>query len=162
MPGKSSRWTTLAALRSLSLTAWDRGMLLREALEPSGAYPRRRSLKRPSATELRGDYAAAREWAAELFAAAGPYSLETVDVGRTTIGSNQLPAAAVFASVEDEVEFVGKSRELKRFLSLASQLEALDPLLRSWAAKRPQQVLVWGCRLVGCPRGAVATGSPVS
>lgn len=155
MPGKSSRWTTLAALRSLSLTAWDRGMLLREALEPSGAYPRRRSLKRPSATELRGDYAAAREWAAELFAAAGPYSLETVDVGRTTIGSNQLPAAAVFASVEDEVEFVGKSRELKRFLSLASQLEALDPLLRSWAAKRPQQVLVLGDAALSAARVAL-------
>lgn len=144
MPSKTSRWTSLAALRSLSLTAWDRGQLMREALEPSGLYPRRRALKRPSATELRDDYAAAREWAAALFTAAGPYSLETVDVGRTTIGSNQLPAVAVFASAADEAAFVGKSRELARFLSLADTLAGLDPFLRGWAARRPKPLLDLG------------------
>ena len=144
MPSKTSRWTSLAALRSLSLTAWDRGQLMREALEPSGVYPRRRALKRPSATELRDDYAAAREWAAALFTAAGPYSLETVDVGRTTIGSNQLPAVAVFASAADEAAFVGRSRELARFLSLADSLAGLDPLLRGWAARRPKPLLDLG------------------
>ncbi|WP_420180421.1 Wadjet anti-phage system protein JetD domain-containing protein [Paenarthrobacter sp. TA1.8] len=147
MPAKSApsrRWTTLAGLRSLSATAWDRGQLLREALEPTDLYPRRRVLKRPSATELRDHYAAAREWAAELFAAAGRYSLETVDVGRTTIGSNQLPAVAMFASVEDEVAFVGKSRELERFRSLASSLVALDPALTGWALKRPLALLALG------------------
>lgn len=145
MPGKAvSRWTTLAGLRALSLTAWDRGQLLREALEPSGVYPRRRSLKRPTATELRDDYALARDWASALFASAGPFSLETVDVGRTTIGSNQLPAVAVFALVEDEVEFINKARELKHFMSLAKGLESLDPLLRAWAMRRPLQLLALG------------------
>lgn len=144
MPSKTSRWTSLAALRSLSVTAWDRGQILREALEPSGVYPRRRVLKRPSASELRDDYAAAREWAATLFSSAGPYSLETVDVGRTTIGSNQLPAVAVFASAADEAAFLSKSRELARFLSLAGSLAELDPSLREWAARRPKPLLELG------------------
>lgn len=145
MPGKSAAgWTSLAALRSLSVTAWNRGQVMLAALEPSGVYPRRRVLKRPSAAELRDDYAAAREWAAGLFAAAGPYSLETVDVGRTTIGSNQLPAVAVFASAADEAAFVGKSRELARFLSLVGSLAALDPSLREWAARRPKPLLDLG------------------
>ncbi|MEV4952447.1 Wadjet anti-phage system protein JetD domain-containing protein [Paenarthrobacter nitroguajacolicus] len=147
MPAKSApsrRWTSLAGLRSLSVTAWDRGQLLREALEPTDLYPRRRALKRPSATELRDHYAAAREWAAELFAAAGRYSVETVDVGRTTIGSNQLPSVALFDSVEDEVGFIGKSRELERFRSLASSLVALDPALKGWALKRPLALLELG------------------
>lgn len=144
MPAKSSVWTSLSALRALSVTAWDRGQLLRETLEPSGVYPRRRVLKRPSAAELRDNYAAARAWAAALFSAAGPFSLETVDIGRATIGSNQVPAAAVFASVEDEVAFVGKSRELQRFLSLADSLAGLDPLLLAWAAKRSKQLLDLG------------------
>lgn len=144
MPARTSAWTSLFALRALSVTAWDRGQLLREALEPSGVYPRRRVLKRPSAAELRDDYSAARDWAAALFSAAGPFSLETADVGRTTIGSNQLPAVAVFASVEDEVAFAGRSRELQRFLSLADSLAGLDPLLLSWAAKRPKQLLDLG------------------
>ncbi len=142
--GASRPWTTLAGLRSLSATAWERGQLLREALEPTEVYPRRRSLKRPSAAELRDDYAAAREWATELFASAGTFTVETVDVGRTTIGSNHLPAAVVFANVEDEVEFVGKTRELGRFRSLAKGLTGLDPALSNWAMKRPLQLLALG------------------
>ncbi|NWL26052.1 hypothetical protein DM794_03090 [Paenarthrobacter ureafaciens] len=144
MPVKAGRWTSLGELRALSATAWDRGQILREALEPSGLYPRRRTLKRPSATELRDDYAAARDWAAELFAAIGPFSLETVDVGRNTIGSNRLPAVAVFASAADEAAFIGKSRELSRFLSLTAGLEAVNPLFRTWSLKRPKQLLVLG------------------
>ncbi|MFI2565428.1 Wadjet anti-phage system protein JetD domain-containing protein [Paenarthrobacter sp. NPDC018779] len=144
MPAKAVRWTSLADLRALSVTAWDRGQLLREALEPTGLYPRRRTLKRPSATELRDSYVLARAWATELFDAAGTFVVETVDVGRTTIGANQLPAVAMFGSVEDEVAFVGKKGELKRFLSLSAALEALDPRLRSWALRRPLQFLALG------------------
>ena len=95
--GRAQGWTTLAMLRAQSQKAWDSGALLRELLEPSGLYPRRRPLKRPTAAALLSDYAAARAWASELFAAAGPFSLETAEVGRSTIGSNRLPAAAVFA-----------------------------------------------------------------
>lgn len=131
-------------LRAQSLKAWDSGSLLRELLEPSGAYPRRRTLKRPTAASLRSDYAAARSWAAELFAAAGHFTLETAEVGRTTIGSNQLPAAAVFASVEDEIAFVGKTRDAVRFRELAAGLCDLDPALPRWALKRPQQLLGLG------------------
>ncbi|WP_426976389.1 Wadjet anti-phage system protein JetD domain-containing protein [Pseudarthrobacter sp. O4] len=118
--------------------------MLRELVEPTGLYPRRRSLKRPTAAELRNDYAAARAWAAELSAATGHYSLETVDVGRTTIGSNQLPAAAMFATVEDEIAFAGKTRESVRFLDLVAGLSELDPALRGWALKRPLQLLGLG------------------
>ncbi|MGO4858492.1 Wadjet anti-phage system protein JetD domain-containing protein [Arthrobacter sp. 2MCAF14] len=139
--GAARTWTTLAGLRSLSTAAWDRGQLLREALEPTEAYPRRRALKRPSAAELRDDYAAAREWATELFASVGTYTLETVDVGRTTIGSNHLPAAAVFARVEDEVAFAGKTRELGQVRSLAERLAGVDPALSAWAMRRPLQLL---------------------
>ena len=86
-------------------------------------------LKRPTAAALLSDYAAAQQWAAELFAGAGPYALETVEVGRRTVGSNRIPAAAVFATVEDEIGFVGKSREAARFRELAAGLGELDPLL---------------------------------
>jgi hypothetical protein len=109
VPGDSQLWTTVAGLRAQSLKAWNSGALLRELLEQSGAYPRRRSLKRPTAAALLSDYAAAQRWAAELFAGAGPYQLETMEVGRRTVGSNRIPAAAVFATAEDEIGFVGKS-----------------------------------------------------
>ncbi|MCU1516258.1 MAG: hypothetical protein JWQ75_979, partial [Pseudarthrobacter sp.] len=63
--GRAQGWTTLADLRALSLKAWGSGSLLRELAEPTGLYPRRRPLKRPTAAGLLSDYAAARTWAAE-------------------------------------------------------------------------------------------------
>jgi hypothetical protein len=138
---ESRSWTTVAGLRELSLKAWTSGALLRELLEPSGAYPRRRSLKRPTAAALLSDYAAAQRWAAELFAGAGPYALETVEVGRRTVGSNRIPSAAVFATLEDEIGFVGKTREAARFRQLAAGLGDLDPLLLKWAVRRPLKLL---------------------
>ena len=47
--GPGPRWRTL---RALSLKAWNSGALLRELLEPTGVYPRRRPLKRPTAAGL--------------------------------------------------------------------------------------------------------------
>ena len=138
---RAQGWTTLAMLRAQSQKAWDSGALLRELLEPSGVYPRRRPLKRPTAATLRSDYPAARAWAAELFAAVGHFTLETAEVGRTTIGSNLLPAAAVFASAEDEIAFVGKSKDAMRFRGLAAELVDLDPAFRSWALRRPLRLL---------------------
>lgn len=118
--------------------------MLREVLEPSGLYPRRRPLKRPTAAALRSDYAAASVWAAELFAAAGPFSLETAEVGRTTVGANQLPAAAVFSKAEAEIAFVGKAKDAARFVELAGGLASLHISFRGWALKRPHKLLELG------------------
>ncbi|WP_285249258.1 DUF3322 and DUF2220 domain-containing protein [Pseudarthrobacter sp. efr-133-R2A-89] len=148
-------WSTLADLRALSLKAWSSGSLLRELLEPSGLYPRRRPLKRPTAAELLSDYAAVRAWAGELFSGAGAYSLETVETGRRTVGANSLPGAAVFATVEDEIGFVGKAREVGVFRSLTEGLAGLDPQLVDWAARRPMKLLELGPAAVTAARIAL-------
>jgi hypothetical protein len=148
-------WTTLADLRAQSLKAWNSGSLLRELLDASGAHPRRRSLQRPTATALLRDYAAAREWAAELFAAVGPFTLETAEVGRTTIGSNQLPAAVVFASAEVEIAFAGKAKDAARFAKLAEGLSGLDPAFRAWALRRPLKLLELGADALTAARIAL-------
>ncbi|MDV8149744.1 Wadjet anti-phage system protein JetD domain-containing protein [Arthrobacter sp. B10-11] len=137
-------WTTLTGLRAQSLKAWNSGALLREVLEPSGLYPRRRSLKRPTAAELLSDYAAVRAWAAELSSGAGAYSLETVEIGRRTVGPNAIPAAAVFATVEDEIGFVGTARDVGVFQSLTEGLAGLDPRLVDWITRRPLKLLELG------------------
>jgi hypothetical protein len=148
-------WTTLADLRAQSLKVWNSGVLLRELLDPSGAYPRRRALKRPTAAALLGDYAAARAWAAELFAAVGPFTLETAEVGRTTIGSNQLPAAVVFASPKDEIAFAGKAKDAARFVELTDGLSALDPAFRAWALRRPLKLVELGADALTAARVAL-------
>jgi hypothetical protein len=153
--GRAQGWTTLAELLALSLKAWGSGALLRELLEPSDVYPRRRSLKRPTAGGLRSDYAAAQAWATELFAGAGHFTLETAEVGRTTIGSNQLPAAAVFSSPDDEIAFVGKSKEAARFRGLAEELQALAPDFRAWALRRPLLLVDLGADALTAARVAL-------
>lgn len=129
--------------------------MLREVLEPNGLHPRRRPLKRPTAATLRSDYAAASAWAAELFAAVGPFSLETAEVGRTTVGANQLPAAAVFATVEDEIAFAGKAKEAARFVELAGSLASVHPSFRGWALKRPLKLLELGADALTAARVAL-------
>lgn len=150
-----TRWTGVAELRALSRAAWKRGVLLRELLEPTGAYPRRRPLKKPTAAELRTDFGAAKAWAGELFAADGDFTVETVEVGRTTIGANAVPAAVVFASARQEIAFAGRAREAQRFLALAERLIVLDPLLRSWALKRPLELLECGEKAITAGRVAL-------
>jgi hypothetical protein len=148
-------WTTLPDLRTLSLKAWSSGSLLRELLEPSGAYPRRRTLKRPTAAALLRDYAAARAWAAGLLAAPGPFTLETTELGRNTIGANQLPSAVVFASAQDEIAFAGKAKDAARFQELADGLAGLDPMFRAWALRRPLKLLDLGASALTAGRIAL-------
>ncbi|MDR7083568.1 hypothetical protein J2X01_002863 [Arthrobacter ginsengisoli] len=153
--GRAQGWTTLAVLRAQSQKAWDSGALLRELLEPSGLYPRRRPLKRPTAAGLRSDYAAARAWAAELFGSTGHYALETAEVGRSTIGANLLPAAAVFAAADNEIAFVGRSKDAARFHGLTEELAALNPAFRAWALRRPLRLLDLGADALTAARVAL-------
>jgi hypothetical protein len=153
--GKAQGWTTLADLRAQSLKAWSSGALLRELLEPSGLYPRRRTLKRPTAAGLLRDYAAARAWAAELNTAVGPFTLETTEVGRTTVGSNQLPSAAMFVSADDEIGFVGKAKDAAKSVELAAGLAALDPAFTAWALRRPLKLLELGADALTAARVAL-------
>ena len=63
-------------------------------------------------------------------------------MGRTTIGSNQLPAAAVFASVDDEIAFVGKAKDAARFRGACGGfVRAGSRAAVRWALKRPLQLL---------------------
>ncbi|THJ66831.1 hypothetical protein E8P82_07865 [Arthrobacter echini] len=156
MPAEApGRWTTPADLRAVSKKAWDRGALLREVLEPTGAYPRRRALKKPTAAELRDHYPAARQWAGELTATAGAYDVEFVELGSTTIGANQVPAAVVFATVDDEIAFVGRTGDARAAVELAQQLTDLDPALRAWAVARPLRLVESGEDALTAARVAV-------
>lgn len=144
MATKAAGWTDTAGLRAACLKSWERGELLRELLQPSGAYPRRRTLKSPAAGDLRQRFAEARDWARELHAGAKHYRLETRSIGHQSIGANDVPHAACFDSVEDEITFTGKSRESAAFLKFAAELEAAEPGFHPWVLAKPFQLLALG------------------
>ncbi len=141
MATRSASWTSVAELRAACLKSWERGEILRELHEPSGAYPRRRPLKSPSAGELRQRFAEARDWVGELRAGARHYRIESKSIGHQSIGANEVPQAVWFDSVGDEVAFVGKGREAAAFLKLAADLEAAEPGLRPWVLGKPFALL---------------------
>ena len=152
--GSGTGWTGVAELRALAQRSWDRGELLREAIQPTDLYPRRRPLKRPTAAQLREDYATAREWAAGLRAAAGTFRIETTEAGRRTIGANLVPIAVIFDSPVDEAAFLGRGRELEAFRRLAGAVLAAEPGLEGWLLRRPLQALEASKRLPELVRAA--------
>ena len=81
--------------------------------------------------------------------------METGEAGRRTVGSNRIPAAAVFATVEDEIGFVGKARDAARFRDLAGRLGELDQNLAGWAARRPLKLLELGADALTAARVAL-------
>ncbi|MBP2372816.1 Wadjet anti-phage system protein JetD domain-containing protein [Paeniglutamicibacter psychrophenolicus] len=144
MANRVAPWTGVAGLRDVCLKSWDRGDMLRELLEPSDAYPRRRALKAPTAGELRQRFAEVKDWARELHAGAGHYRLETRSIGHQSVGANDVPQAARFDSVADEIAFAGKGRDAAAFLKFAAALEAAEPGLRPWVLAKPFQLLELG------------------
>ena len=148
-------WTTPADVRAAALRSWNSGELLREAAAPSGLHPRRRTIRHPSATQLRSDYARAAGWAASWDPAPRGCSLEHVSVGANTIGANTLPSAAVFDSAADEIAFLGLGREAATFGELARHVAAADPALEAWALRRPLELLRQGADALTAARVAI-------
>lgn len=144
MATEASAWTGTAELRAASLKSWDRGDVLRELLEPTGVYPRRRSLKSPSAGELRQRFSEAREWVGALRAGAKHFRVESRSIGHQSIGANDVPVAVWFDSVRDEIAFIGKGREAAALLQLAVELQGVEPDIRPWILARPLQLLELG------------------
>ena len=144
MSADAPRWTTPANLRATTLRAWNSGELLREAARPTGVHPRRRALKYPGATQLRTDYALAAAWASSWNPAPRGCSLEYISVGANTIGANSLPAAALFASANDEIAFLGKTGEATRFTALASRVTEVADRLQEWTLRYPMELLTYG------------------
>ncbi|MEO6530684.1 MAG: Wadjet anti-phage system protein JetD domain-containing protein [Specibacter sp.] len=155
MAAKTSGWTTPAQVRAAALRAWNSGELLREAALPTGLHPRRRTLRHPSATQLRTDYARAAAWAQSWAPAPRGSTVEYISVGATTIGANTLPCAAVFATAHDEIDFLGLGREATTFTALAHGVTELDTRLSAWTLQRPLELLKHGQDALTAARVAI-------
>lgn len=141
MATEQAPWSTVAALRAVGMRSWERGEILRDLLEPTGVYPRRRPLKSPTAGELRQRFAQVRSWAGELHSGARHFRLETRSIGHQSIGANEVPQAVWFDAVQDEIAFLGKTKEAERYVWLVGELEAAEPQLRTWALAKPFALL---------------------
>jgi hypothetical protein len=137
-------WSTPADLRRQVQRWWDRGDIL-TALLPAEAgvetsFPRRLTLKTPSAGELRDHFAAVRNWNEQLRAMPN-LRLEMRDFRHQVFGQNSLPAIAWLDDATSAVTLLGKQKEARLFEQICASTGARQPKLLSWLAKRPLRAL---------------------
>lgn len=138
------KWSTPADLRQQVQRWWDRGDILAAPLPVeagvTSVFPRRLTLKTPSANELRDHFAAVREWSQQLRNM--PHlRLEIRDFRHQVFGQNSLPAAVWLDDAASAVALLGKQREARLFAQIGASTAARHPVLLAWLAKRPLRAL---------------------
>ncbi|MBS1159409.1 MAG: cytoplasmic protein [Proteobacteria bacterium] len=138
------KWSTPADLRQQVQRWWDRGDILTAQLPLEAGvettFPRRLTLKTPSANQLRDHFAAAREWSQQLRAM--PHlRLEMRDFRHQVFGQNSLPAAVWLDDALSAVALLGKQKEARLFAQISTSTAVRHPKLLAWLAKRPLRAL---------------------
>ncbi len=134
------RWTTPADLRGQVLRLWNRGRILASLVTGEALFPKRLTLRRPSAVALRDRFDEARAWATAL------RSMRQVRLGEResrdrVLGVNTLPHEVWIDTAADALALIGKRREAAVFQGLADVARARVPALLPWLARRPLRAL---------------------
>jgi hypothetical protein len=142
------KWSTPADLRQQLQRSWDKGEIL-GALLGKSAFPRRLTLKTPTATELRDHFDAVRSWSQQLRDL--PHiRLEMRDFRHQVFGQNSLPDAAWIDDAESAIALLGKQKEARIFAQILASTApckkhpwgaTFQPKLLPWLARRPLKAL---------------------
>jgi len=135
-----SDWSTPDDIRNRVRRDWDNGRILAAMLDGEPVFPLRIPLKKPNTQALSEHFEAARQWIAELTAAAG-FQLEWREFNHRQLGRNRIPVAAIVASERDGLALIGKLRDAAKFRVLVATLSGIHPALVPWLRKRPLTVL---------------------
>ncbi len=133
-------WTRASDLKAQLQRLWDRGEVLASVVGGEALFPRRLSLKGPTAAELSDQFEAARQWVAELRAQPQVRLVEQ-QVRHRLLGAQELPQEAWVDTLDAAVAMLGKQRALAQFLRLLDQTRQLQPLIVPWLQRRPLQAL---------------------
>jgi len=133
-------WTTSKELKAQLLRLWERGELLRDAVNNTTRFPLRLSLKSPNSADISHRFEAVRQWSAEL-AATKPIRIEWQQVRHRVQGNQQLPASVWINTVEDALNWLGKQQEWRRFTAQLAATQHSHASLLSYLDKRPMQAL---------------------
>jgi hypothetical protein len=134
-------WTTPADLRAQVQRLWNKGTLLAELAGAPSLFPRRMSLKGPTAAELAERFAEARDWIARLAQEAKYYRVVRSSVNHRILGVNSVPTEIWIDTLEDALGFIGKCKDGNRFAALVALTGEHQPCLNTWLAKRPLRAL---------------------
>jgi hypothetical protein len=117
---------------------WDRGELMRDAVNGYSRFPLRLTLKTPSSSDITERFEAVRSWAGEL-SETKILRLERQEVRHRVQGMQRLPATCWIDTIDDAIGWIGKRREWDRFAEILDIARTRQPALLAWLAKRPLQ-----------------------
>lgn len=137
-----TQWTTTAEIRERAERLWQTGKLLQAAIG-GDPVPLGFNLRRPSGSMLTARFAEAQAWARALEADAGRhgFALRLERVQHQTLGGNDIPVGVHFADLDALARFIGKRKELQRFLTLHEVVDRELPEARSWLIVSPHEAL---------------------
>jgi hypothetical protein len=135
-------WTRPADIHKRLEKRWRSGELLRACHQPDALFPLRLPLKNPTAGQLVEHFDAARNWAAQWQAAAGPdLELEWHTVNNRQLGRNPLPVAAVFGTLEAALRHISQLAAARQYQALTAEIHQRFPELDDWCQRKPLTVL---------------------
>ncbi|MBS0353827.1 MAG: hypothetical protein JSR83_07980 [Proteobacteria bacterium] len=133
-------WTTSADLRAQVQRLWDRGELLRASVSDASEWPRRLSLKAPTASDLTERFEAVRNWV-HAVADTPHVRVDWREWTHRVQGRQRLPTTVWVDSLQDALAFIGQGQAVQRYLALWQQTATAQPTLLPWLTRRPLQVL---------------------
>jgi hypothetical protein len=132
----SDRKSLLAQLEKM----WERGILLREYLEPGDLFPRRLTFKRPDSLALSNEFEAVRQWIADIDKLHG-FRIVHKTVRHRVIGENSIPSEAWVDKLETAVSLLHKQPQLANFAELLVSTRQRAPELVDWVRQYPLKAL---------------------
>lgn len=129
------KWSTPADLCQQVERWWSKGEILGNPV-----FPKRLSLKTPTAGELRDHFEAVRVWSRHLLEM--PHiRLDIRDFRHQVFGQNSLPAAAWIDDAASAIALLGKQKEARIFGQICTLTATNHPALLPWLSKRPLRAL---------------------
>jgi hypothetical protein len=144
-------WSTTDDLRTALYRRWDRGELLRALATGDAWVPIRVPLRAPTSREMASDFGAVQDWAAQLHRDAGgdrrpSFRIETRTVGGRLVGSNAIPAAALFDEPDQVWRLLRVAGEVSTFETTYAVSRTADPAIAEWVAEHPLKALSHAAR----------------
>jgi len=134
-------WSTSADIRAQLERLWQRGDLLRAAVDENAlSWPLRLTLKTPSASDLSNRFEALRGWVNDI-STLRYVRIEWYVHNHRVQGKQRLPRALWLDTLDDALRVIGRTRVPEQFQALWQQTASEQPALLPWLYKYPFKAL---------------------
>ena len=130
-----NQWTAPHDLRQQVFRWWEKGELLSNPV-----FPKRLTLKTPTAKELRDHFETVRIWS-QLLHDLPQVRIEIREFRHQVFGQNSLPDSVWIDDAERAIAFIGKQKEARIFGRIWALTATRQPKLLAWLNKRPLRTI---------------------